>query len=374
MIRRALTTKDRERYAELRLASRDSVRAAVLRDIAANRRESGTEMDRLSASVAALELSSTIHVWNWLRPGALRRAVGGEFDALAYCGWVRSIAFDQGRWALAVTAATLPPRNVHLPLVATDCQAPGPNDAGSDASEGVVSTLAVAAQILASAGDLRSAVRVLLGPETTVVMSVERAEVDQVAREVYMAGRMLRLQHAACGAGPDAAAQVAQSRASRRLQALAERLAALEKTVEVLDAQFAQSFHDYTAEYDMLCELPGVSAIKVRSGVVHVETEPVTIPYQGFFYDLGRYRIEIRLGDRVRFLNLDCRVEGTSGPIDHPHCTDTRPCWGNAAGFFATRLAQRDLPAIIQQAVSFLEQYNPSSAFVKVDRWPSRVA
>jgi len=100
-----------------------------------------------------------------------------------------------------------------------------------------------------------------------------------------------------------------------------------------------------------------------------VYTEPVVLRVNGKRYQIGRFRMEIRPGERVTMRNLDRPIVSSRGRHAHPHVLNGKCCFGDAQSFFATKIAQHDFPAIIQAGLEFLCSYNPRDTFVDVDAW-----
>jgi hypothetical protein len=138
---------------------------------------------------------------------------------------------------------------------------------------------------------------------------------------------------------------------------------------------------DYTkkavAEIDAIGKLHGVERFEVDGDLMKIyTTKLLCYDGRGNAYQLGRFRIELKLGTSdVRFFGLDpeyCRHAFWSGADPHPHVdgSNGRPCIGNLAETVAILTAQYELAALTSLLVNWLEACNTSdSAGARVTAW-----
>ncbi len=132
-----------------------------------------------------------------------------------------------------------------------------------------------------------------------------------------------------------------------------------------------KSAEHYGRQYDLLTELPGVTGVSVEKKAIRVPTDPIVLRDEdGRRRLIGRFRIDILPGERVRLHNVDNRIGAPLGRYDHPHVIKGSACWGNMEPFFTRHLGRHSFPIIVQQAIEFLNSYNRGSCFAKVEEWP----
>ena len=110
-----------------------------------------------------------------------------------------------------------------------------------------------------------------------------------------------------------------------------------------------------------------IQRIRMDDQKLAVTTNPVTVEYDDYDYELGRFEIRIDIpGRQLRVHGLDQEVGGYS----HPHIsTDGMCCLGNYGSLIADCLAQQDHLGLVVGMLEFLASYNPSSPYQDLRRW-----
>ena len=110
-----------------------------------------------------------------------------------------------------------------------------------------------------------------------------------------------------------------------------------------------------------------IQRVRMDDQKLAVTTNPVSVEYEGYPYELGRFEIRVDIpGHQLRVHGLDQEVGGYS----HPHIsTDGMCCLGNYGSLIADCLAQQDHLGLVVGMLEFLASYNPSSPYQDLRRW-----
>jgi len=123
-------------------------------------------------------------------------------------------------------------------------------------------------------------------------------------------------------------------------------------------------------EYDTLLKSPHVKDVMVSGKTIHVFTDMIKIDYGGRTYDMGEFRIDIHTdGDNsgVKAYNLTKTIGGS---LYHPHVRKTGDCClGNISSGVTKLLAEYQYVVLAQLMVTFLQSYNPESAYGAISNW-----
>lgn len=120
-------------------------------------------------------------------------------------------------------------------------------------------------------------------------------------------------------------------------------------------------------EFDQLAAAKPVLAVRAYADRIEVDTRTVVIPHMGRRYEIGRFRISIDDRGGLSLANLSNTAADTH--CEHPHVRDRRPCLGNIAEALAKLLGDREYALAVNLLFRFLESYNPSHPFAKIEHW-----
>ncbi len=367
----------RARYVRLCMVGRARGRTTLEAELDACHAQLDQLRLRLLNAAETLQLRPGGWLERWQRGRAVECQAEADFDALTALPHVAAIAPEAGARALLVTTTAGPhgrPAPLHLrlglddgslALARADGRRVGRRARLDDARQAVLAATA-AAHI--GTGDLAGVVLLALGSSVLTREARSGPLADPAARLLYVRyrQRLLCSSHAddeALRSAEEALSQLGDvmARAARRACQVARCLRELEEGDD-------QSAEAYGLQFDVLSALPEVEAITVVRDTVRTVTRPLTVQHAGRDYTLGRFQIDILPPRKLQILNLDHPVLANGGRrYEHPHVANGDPCAGNMAGFFMTRLAAHEIPAVLQQAIALLLSYNPEQPFVRLE-------
>ncbi|HTM68767.1 MAG TPA: hypothetical protein VL426_05725, partial [Candidatus Binatia bacterium] len=120
-------------------------------------------------------------------------------------------------------------------------------------------------------------------------------------------------------------------------------------------------------EFDQLAAAKPVLAVRAYADRIEVDTRTVVVPHMGRRYEIGRFRITIDDRGGLSLANLSNTASGTH--CEHPHVRDRRPCLGNITEALSKLLGEREYALAVNLLFRFLESYNPSNPFSKIEHW-----
>jgi len=161
---------------------------------------------------------------------------------------------------------------------------------------------------------------------------------------------------------------------STEIGELSRKLVALERKLRAGSGRVAElsSISDVERfageQYERLLALSHVASVDVRQGQLVVDTDDVTIEWEGRRYRLGEYRIALDLAGDVRIDSLDHL--GPKAGWDHPHIQAGLPCLGNLRPGVLKLIAEFELALAAQLLLEFLTIYQPETAYTPIEDWP----
>ena len=102
--------------------------------------------------------------------------------------------------------------------------------------------------------------------------------------------------------------------------------------------------------------------INFSGGVCIARTGQCYVRHGTKRYFVGRFEIKIEK-DKVEYINLDYSGNGAA----HPHISSGNPCYGNIAADLAKILGKKEYLIALELIYRYLNSYNHSGAYVKVD-------
>lgn len=154
-----------------------------------------------------------------------------------------------------------------------------------------------------------------------------------------------------------------------------------ERQLQGLMEGSAQREQKFRTEFDALWNTPGVENIVTEAATVSIFTEHIYIdePESGTTFDIGKFRIDIRLdadGGGIKFFNLTRKGAGPRDGfnVQHPHVKfDGTPCLGNITEVVHQLLGDYEILTLAQICLQFLRTVNleDNSGSMISDYWPT---
>ena len=218
------------------------------------------------------------------------------------------------------------------------------------------------------------AVRVL-GPALEQALTEARdALEDQVLHhqaERYVAVRLREInQRLESRRNEERQTFMALQRAEDEVRLQYRKLAAIKADIDTVESYTLASWKRASRDdmQKLLAMVPrAIQRVRLEDQKLVVTTNPVTILYDDYDYELGRFEIRIDIPARlVRVHGIDQEVNSYSHPHIHPtgEC-----CLGNYGSLVADCLARQDHLALVVAMVEFLGSYNPASPYQDLRRW-----
>jgi len=149
---------------------------------------------------------------------------------------------------------------------------------------------------------------------------------------------------------------------SRKMEVDREILRMFSKTPDFLKAKATRTF------VEMMKLVPSCySHIKVVEKSVIAESYPITLVHDGHSYDFEPFIVEVDMTDGEVTISGGTELGG----FVHPHVkSDSKDiCWGNI-GHLVSRLAgECDVHGLLQLVHQFLNSYNSSDPFQRIEKW-----
>ncbi|HTK04148.1 MAG TPA: hypothetical protein VL500_01060 [Candidatus Eisenbacteria bacterium] len=149
--------------------------------------------------------------------------------------------------------------------------------------------------------------------------------------------------------------------------ALRKRHGAVQTLTRLVNDERSAEAERLKKEFDALAAAKPVLAVRAYADRVEVDTRTVIIPHMGRRYEIGRFRITIDDRGGLYLANLSNTASDTH--CEHPHVRDRRPCLGNISEALAKLLGEREYALAVNLLFRFLESYNPSNPFSKIEHW-----
>lgn len=153
----------------------------------------------------------------------------------------------------------------------------------------------------------------------------------------------------------------------RIAQAVRKRHGAVQSLERLVNDERRAEAERLKKEFDQLAGAKPVLAVRAYADRVEVDTRTVIIPHMGRRYEIGRFRIAIDDRGGLALSNLSNTSSDTH--CEHPHVRDRRPCLGNIAEALAKLLGEREYALAVNLLFKFLESYNPSHPYAKIEHW-----
>ncbi|NUO20377.1 hypothetical protein HUU59_13105 [bacterium] len=149
---------------------------------------------------------------------------------------------------------------------------------------------------------------------------------------------------------------------SRKIEGDSEILMLFSRAPELIKAKATRTF------VEMMKLVPSCyESIKLDESSIIATTYPIALEHDGGRYEFEPYTVEIRLDLGKVLISGGTEMNG----YVHPHVTDdpNNICWGNI-GHLVSRLAgELDLHGLLQLVHQFLNSYNSSDPFQKIEKW-----
>ena len=163
---------------------------------------------------------------------------------------------------------------------------------------------------------------------------------------------------------------IALQRAEDEVRSQYRKLAAIKEDIDTVESCTTASWKR-AAGHDMqklLAMVPrAIQRVRLDGDKLVVTTNPVTIEYDDYDYELGRFEIRIDIpASQLKVHGLDQEVNSYA----HPHIhVDGTCCLGNYGSLIADCLARQDHLGLVVGTNEFLRAYNPSSPYQDLRRW-----
>jgi hypothetical protein len=130
-----------------------------------------------------------------------------------------------------------------------------------------------------------------------------------------------------------------------------------------------------------LLESGDYTGIQILPDLVTAETKPIIVPWDGYDYQFGRFKLELRLrgGDTGRIMCLlleaphrDPGQSARSMGYLHPHIQPSgAPCLGNYVQSMMDLILRQQFQEALSVLMDFLCSYNPSNPYRPIANWMS---
>jgi len=104
-----------------------------------------------------------------------------------------------------------------------------------------------------------------------------------------------------------------------------------------------------------------------ESGVLVAITQPVTINYDDWDFDMGEYIVQINMVTGE--LNIVSANGGDHNGHDHPHISSGKPCLGNIAEDLAKMIGEHQVTASLILINEYLHSVNEEGWYVSISGW-----
>ncbi len=129
-------------------------------------------------------------------------------------------------------------------------------------------------------------------------------------------------------------------------------------------------------EYDLLCALKKVTAVKITAEQIELRTATLYCKDRRTddIYQIGRFKILIPFDSAadIVWINLTRQVDGRESDMMAPHISgDGTACLGNTSPWFRRLIRTRRFSDAAKLAIAFVETANPKDAsYDHLDSWP----
>jgi hypothetical protein len=137
-----------------------------------------------------------------------------------------------------------------------------------------------------------------------------------------------------------------------------------------------QLTHEIGREYDLLCALKKVTAVKITAEQIELRTTTLYCKdrRKDDVYEIGRFKIIIPFDSAadIVWTNLTRLVDGRESDMMAPHISgDGTACLGNTSPWFRRLIRTRRFSDAAKLAIAFVETANPKDAsYDHLDSWP----
>ncbi len=126
----------------------------------------------------------------------------------------------------------------------------------------------------------------------------------------------------------------------------------------------------FRQNFEGLIKTPHVRGMNVDATKISVLTDRIYIDRGGRFRkrDIGDFRIDVYFEGKLKFKNLTRLIENR---YEHPHIESGEVQLGNLSEALPRLAADYQFAAVVTLAIKFLQSYNASSAWRKIELWPT---
>jgi len=149
---------------------------------------------------------------------------------------------------------------------------------------------------------------------------------------------------------------------SRKIEGDSEILKIFSRAPELIKAKATR------ISFEMMKLVPSCyESIKMEDTSVLATTYPIVLEHDGGRYDFEPYVVEVRLDTGKVLISGGTEMNG----YIHPHCSDdpNNVCFGNISHLVSRLAGELDLHGLLQLVHNFLNSYNSSDPFQKIEKW-----
>jgi len=149
---------------------------------------------------------------------------------------------------------------------------------------------------------------------------------------------------------------------SRKIESDSEILKLFSRVPELIKAKATRTFVEMTKLVPSCYE-----SIKLDEPSVIATTYPVVLEHDGGRYDFEPYTVEVRVDTGKVLISGGTEMNG----YIYPHCSSDpeNVCFGNILHLVSRLAGEFDLHGLLQLVHQFLNSYNASDPFQKLERW-----
>ncbi|CAN5511779.1 hypothetical protein BH11CYA1_BH11CYA1_27220 [soil metagenome] len=136
----------------------------------------------------------------------------------------------------------------------------------------------------------------------------------------------------------------------------------------------------YKSEYERLCAIPQVKAVRSVPGAILVYTDLLTATHveDGSRHMIGEFLIKIRINDGKTPLQIGNRTRVVDGKYKKMHApyidAHGKPLLGDMQETWVELVAQFELATTVELIIQFIETVNDDDVGSFIDCWPSSAA
>lgn len=144
---------------------------------------------------------------------------------------------------------------------------------------------------------------------------------------------------------------------------------AAEKSLDgIINGERRAEIERLQKEFEQLAGAQPVVAVRTYPERIEVDTRTVYVRHAGKRYEIGRFRITMGTDGAVTMVNLTNTNREDSHA--HPHVMGGgHACLGNVAEPLAKLIGEREYATAVNLVFRFLESYNPSNPYRRIEHW-----